>query len=109
MIEIKDIGQLRERVVFYSQTVTRDTTTGEPKQSFTIIGTYWAEVQFTGGSETVGGDIAYDVSRISVIIKYNTSINDNSIANWNDRNYNIISIEFDPQRMFMKLVCESAK
>lgn len=109
MIEVKDIGQLSQRIDVYAQTITADTTTGERKQSFTLTGTYWANVEFSSGSETIGGDIAYGLSKILVTIRYNSSVNDNSIVTWDSKNYNVRAIEFDSKKMFMVLTCESAK
>ena len=109
MIEIKDIGQLSERVNIYAQTISVSSTTGERTQTFALTGAYWALVEYGSGSETISNDIAYDVNRLTVTIKYNTSVNDNSILEWESRKYNIRSVEFDNRKMFMKLICEGAK
>lgn len=109
MIEVKDIGQLSQRVSIYSQTTTLNTSTGERTQTFSTLGDFWAKVDFSGGSETQSGDIAYGILNTQITIRYNSSVNDNCIVKFDSKNYNVRTIEYDQQKVFMKLTCESAK
>lgn len=109
MIEIKDIGKLTQRISIYTQVLSASTTTGERTQSFTLLGTYWAAVEFGSGNETVSDDMAYGIQRLFVTIVYNSSVTDTSMVVWDLRNYDIRAIEYDDRKMFMKLSCEAAK
>lgn len=109
MNEIKDIGQLSQRISIYSQTTSLNTSTGERTQTFSTLGDFWAKVDFSSGSESESGDIAYGVTNLMVTIRYNSSVTRNHIVKFEGKNYNIRAIEFDQKKMFMDLKCENAE
>ena len=109
MIEVKDIGELNERIVIFTHTRGQSTTTGESVNRFTSLGTFWAKITFLSETESGGDNLAYSVSKIAAVIRYNSSVTDLSVFTWSSKTYNIRGIEHDDKKMYMKLIADYAK
>lgn len=106
MIDIKDIGELRQRVVIQS-VVTAVATNGERTDTFSAYSTRWAKVDFISMDETAGEGAGYALRRARFTFRYDSAVTENYRLVYGGNTYNIRSIEYDDMKRYMAIMGEN--
>lgn len=99
------IGNFDQRITI--QRAAESQTYGEPILTWSTYATRWANVQPRGGNEAVMGDTLQPFSRIRVVMRYDNLITEKMRIVWEEKTYNIVSIDIIPRRRFLDITAES--
>ena len=100
------IGSFDQRVLIQSVTETQ-AANGAVIQTWATYNTFWAQVTPAGGGENLSANQILPVSRAKFIFRYDSTINEKMRLVWNNRYYNIVSIDIVPRNRFLIIMAES--
>jgi SPP1 family predicted phage head-tail adaptor len=102
-------SQLKTPVTFSQRTGTKDSA-GQPVDDWVTFATTWADVRFASGMETIKSDRDVSISRASAVIRRRPEIVAGMRITINSVAFDILDVMPDlKRRMYMTLICESAR
>jgi SPP1 family predicted phage head-tail adaptor len=100
-------GAFDELISLQSYTTTTDSNTGEKLQTWTTYGTAWAKVtEAPVGIEQVNGDKREHKQIVDFTVRYDAAIDVKHRVSWNDRYFNILNLQEQTRRMYLKIQTE---
>lgn len=108
MNDVRDIGELVERVEVIQDTPTQDGT-GQPVPSWAVYKTVWAKVEFVSGREyEVAKKIVAEV-QLKVTVRYRTDFTKKMRLRWRSTDWNINAILSYAGKDFMEVHASEVK
>jgi hypothetical protein len=88
-------GDLRDRVSFYSRTVTKSTATGSDEVDYDtpFLSSVAAKMNPTGGGRFYGGDRFNDEKLETCMLRWQTGLDVSMQLEWDSKRYEIIRID----------------
>jgi SPP1 family predicted phage head-tail adaptor len=102
------LGRMNQRIVIQSVTETRSTS-GAVTETWATFATVWAAVTFQSGSENQLIERQTAKTFLQFIIRHRTDINEKMRISHDNKIYDIISINFEPEKQFITIVAENNK
>ena len=100
-------GAFDELILLQSYTTTTDSNTGEKVQTWTTYATTWAKVtEAPVGIEQVNGDKREHKQIVDFTVRYDAAIDVKHRVSWNDRYFNILNLQEQTRRMYLKIQTE---
>jgi SPP1 family predicted phage head-tail adaptor len=96
------IGELDRRITISEATVLQSAT-GEPVRTWAVTRTCWANVEYSGGSETIITDTPTVKADKFFTIRYTTAISEKSRIIYDGKAYNVTHIEEIDRKRYLKV------
>lgn|SRR5690606_765469 len=98
-------GELDQRVTFRKEVKTSDGMGGN-STTWQDIATVWAKVRPMSGSEREHADRQNAEANYLMIVRPRTDIDESCVAVWNDIEFNVRFVRFEPRSRFMVVEVE---
>lgn len=100
-------GQFDELITVQTYTTVTDSNTGEKLQTWANLTTLWARVdEAPVGIENVNADQRQHKQTVDFITRYDSTVNVRHRIVWNGKYFNIVNIQDQVRRMYMKIQTE---